>query len=257
MNTGAWIGIIAGLVGVVVAIAVVLMVAGTIGLYISGGILILFGGMAFLFYKLFFQQMILASRLEKTGVPGKGIIKEVIDTNVTINYNPQVKLVIEVKNSFGQTYIASVRTVVSRLQPFIYQPGMTVRLLIDPNDETKMILDTKNASANSTDFSFDNINVSALQTEMLTTQREGETILITGKPARAIIKKYTWLGIYLNGNNPYAELQIEVLPDNEPAFEAKVKTAIAAQSVSKYQPGQEIQVKYDMLDKSKVAVVHL
>lgn len=72
----------------------------------------------------------------------------------------------------------------------------------------------------------------------------------------AIIKKYTWLGIYVNGNNPYAEIEVEVLPSDGPAFEAKVKGTTSEQSVPKYQPEQEIFVKYDASDKSKVAIDH-
>jgi hypothetical protein len=79
---------------------------------------------------------------------------------------------------------------------------------------------------------------------------------ITGRSARAIIKKYTWLGVYVNGNNPYAEMELEVLPDDGPSFQCKAKGAISEQSISKYQPGQEIYVKYDPMDKTKVALDH-
>ena len=64
------------------------------------------------------------------------------------------------------------------------------------------------------------------------------------------------MGVYINGNNPYTEIEVEVLPGDGPAFEAKVKGAISEQSVPKYQPGQEIFVKYDASDKSKVAIDH-
>jgi hypothetical protein len=141
MNAGVWIGIIGGIAGLAIGIIAVLTTAGSLGIYISGGMLLLFGGMAFLFYKLFFQQMLLAGRLSKTGVPGKAVIKEVHDTGVTINNNPQVKLVLEVKNNLGQIYTATVRTLVSRIQPGIYQPGMTVPVKIDPENENNVIID--------------------------------------------------------------------------------------------------------------------
>ena len=62
--------------------------------------------------------------------------------------------------------------------------------------------------------------------------------------------------MYINGNNPYAEMEIEVLPDDAPAFQSKVKGAISEQSVAKYQRWQEIFVKYDASDHSKVAIDH-
>ncbi|MGC4100771.1 DUF3592 domain-containing protein [Ferruginibacter sp.] len=256
MNTGAWIGIIGGILGGAIGIACVIAFAGSIGLYIAAGMILLFVGMGYLFYKLLFQQMILAARLQKVGIPAKALIKDIQDTNVTINNNPQIKLVLELKNSFGQTYAAAVRTVISRFQPLMYQIGMTVPVLVDPADENKMVLDTTARATNTATTSFAAKNVSALGQDMMKEQQEGDSIRLMGRAAKAIIKKYTWLGIYVNGNNPYSEMVLEVLPADAPAFEATVKAAIAEQSVSKYQPGQEIFVKYDTMDNKKVAIEH-
>ncbi len=258
MNAGAWIGIIGGLIGLVVGVGSVFANAGTEGIYIASGMILLFGGMFFLFYKLFFGPMILASRLRKTGVPGKAVIKEVRDTGVTINNSPQVKLLLEIKNSFGQKYETTIRTLVSRLQPFIYQPGMTIPVLIDPKDDKIVVIDTSGGIQNSraaTSLS-DLGGESQLKSDLLKDQQRDDAIRLTGKSARAIVKKYTWLGININGNNPYAEIEVEVMPADAPAFSAKVKGAISEQSVSKYQPGEEIFVKYDAYDLTKVAIDH-
>lgn len=259
MNAGAWIGIIGGLIGLIVGIGSVLARGGESGIYIAAGILLVFGGMFFLFYKLFFAQMILASRLRKTGLPGKALIKEVRDTGVTINNSPQVKLVVEVKSSLGQVYTTTVRTLVSRLQPHLYQPGMTVPVLIDPKNENNVVIDFSGGTATkqrTTTSALGNQQESLLKDQLMKEQREGDAIRLTGVSARAIIKTYTPLGVNINGNNPYVEMEIEVLPADGPSFAAKVKGAISEQSVSKYQPGQEIYVKYDNYDHSKVAIDH-
>jgi len=141
MNPGLWIGIVGGIAGILVAIIAVLSVGRSSGIYFALGILFIGGGMSLLFYKLLFAPMILAARLKKTGIRGKALIKEVRDTGITVNNSPQVKLVVEVKNSLGQRYNATLRTLVSRLQPNLFQTGMTVPVLIDPNDENKMIID--------------------------------------------------------------------------------------------------------------------
>jgi hypothetical protein len=262
MNAGAWIGLAGGLIGVIVAIASVLMTTGSSGPYIALGIALIFGGMMYLFYKVLFAPMMLASRLKKEGIPGKALIKEVHDTGVTVNNSPQVKLLLEVKNSFGQKYTTTLRTLVSRLQPQLYQAGMTVPVLIDPKDENKMVIDfsdsiQQNVTAQSATTNFSTTaQIEALKDELMKMQNDGDAIRLTGKSARAIVKKYTWLGVNVNGNNPYAELEIEVLPDDGPAFAAKIKGAISEQSVPKYQPGEEIFVKYDSYDKSKVTIDH-
>jgi len=261
MNAGAWIGLAGGLIGIIVAIGAVLATGGSSGIYIAGGIVVVFGGMMFLFYKLFFGPMINASRLMKTGLPGKATITEVHDTGVTINNNPQVKLVLDVKNQFGQTYSTTIRTLVSRIQPNLYQPGMVVPVKIDPKDEKNVIIDfSAGAEQTSAKQKFASAismpQADAVKDELMKLQQEGDMLRITGRSARAIIKKYTWLGVYVNGNNPYAELELEVLPDDAPAFKATAKGAISEQSVAKYQPGQEVFVKYDALDKTKVALDH-
>ena len=141
MNAGVWVGIIGGIAGLAIGMAAVLTTAGSIGIYIAAGMLLVFGGMFFLFYKLFFQQMLLANRLAKTGLPGKALVKEVHDTGVTINNNPQVKLVLEVTNNLGMIYTATTRTLVSRLNPGMYQPGMKVPVKIDPENENNIVID--------------------------------------------------------------------------------------------------------------------
>jgi hypothetical protein len=257
MNPFVWIGIVGGLAGFGIAIASVLMTTGSEGLYIAAGMLLLAGGMGFLFYKLLFAPMILTSRLQKTGIAGKALVKEVRDTGVTINNNPQVKLLLEIKNTFGQKYTTTVRTLVSRLQPFVYQPGMTIPVLIDPKNENRVVIDTGGGRQSARPATgLTDANESQLKDELMKDQQRDDAIRLSGKAARAIVKKYTWLGININGNNPYAEIEVEVLPEDAPAFAAKVKGAIMESSVSKYQPGEEIFVKYDAYDHTKVAIDH-
>lgn len=259
MNAGAWIGLVAGAVGLLVGVGVVMMTAGDTGIYISLGMLALFGGMFYLFYRIFFKPMINASRLQKTGLPGKARILEVRDTGVTINNNPQVKLILEVKNSLGQTYQTHCRVMVSRLNPWAYQPGMELPVKIDPKNEQNVVIDFTNNSGNSaqgSSNSFNAGNTDALKAALEQMQAENNAISASGRSARAIVKKYTWLGAYVNGNNPWVELELEVLPDNSPSFSAKTKGVIAEASAPKFQPGEEIYVKYDLYDNSKVVIEH-
>ena len=256
MNAGMWIGIIGGLIGLIVGIGAVVATAGQSGIYIGMGMLVLFGGMFYLFYRIFFKPMINAARLQKTGLPGKATILEVKDTGVTINNNPQVKLILEVKNSFGQKYTTQCRVLVSRINPNAFMPGMEVPVKIDPKNEQNVVIDFSGSTQSSTRNSLSQPNEAALKSALEQMQKDNEAISLSGRPARAIIKKYTWLGAYVNGNNPYVELELEVLPENSSSFSGKAKGVIAEASVPKYQPGQEIFVKYDLYDNSKVTIDH-
>ncbi len=258
MNTGAWIGIGAGIAGILIAIIAVITTMGSSGIYITLGICALFGGMGFLFYKLFFGPMINAARLQKNGLPGKAKILDVKDTGVTINNNPQVKLILEVKNNFGQVYNAESRVLVSRINPNAYMPGMEIPVKIDPKNEKNVVIDFSagRPSASFASASIAQPNAAALQAELEQLQKDNDAISQSGKPARAIIKKYTWLGAYVNGNNPYVELEMEVLPENMASFSSKAKGVISEASVNKFQPGSEISVKYDFYDNSKIVIDH-
>ena len=54
MNAGVWIGIIGGIIGLLVGVGAVVATAGPTGIYIGLGMLVLFGGMFYLFYRIFF-----------------------------------------------------------------------------------------------------------------------------------------------------------------------------------------------------------
>lgn len=255
MNAGTWIGIIGGIIGLVVGVGAVVATGGKQGFYTGAGMLLLFGGIFYLFYRIFFKPMINASRLQKNGLPGRARILEVRDTGVTINNSPQVKLILEVKNSLGQKYTAETRALVSRINPGAYRPGMEVPVKIDPKNEMNVVLDYSGAQSASAG-SLPEINQEQIKAELGQIQKENEALLATGRPARAIIKKNTFLGVNVNGNNPYVELELEILPDNGASFSATTKGVIGEASVPKYQPGCTVFVKYDLYDNSKVVVDH-
>jgi len=256
MNAGIWVGIIAGIFGLVVGVGAVIATAGSKGIYIGIGMAALFGGIFYLIYRLVFKPMINSSRLQKVGLPGTARKLEGKDPGVTINNSPQVKLILEVKNSFGQKYTTQCRVLVSRINPGAYRPGMEVPVKIDPKNEMNVVIDFSGGRQSASSAIPDHPNPEAMKAELEQMQKDNEVILVSGKPARAIIKKVTMLGVNVNGNNPYVELELEVLPDNYPSFPGKAKGVIGEAALPKYQPGCTVFVKYDLYDNSKVVVVH-
>jgi len=255
MNAGIWIALIGGIIGLLAGVIAVIATAGSMGIYMGVGMVALFGGMFYLFYRLFFKPLINASRLQKTGLPGTARIIEVKDTGVTINNNPQVKLILEVKNNFGQKYNTECRVLVSRINPGAYLPGMEIPVKIDPKNEMNVVVDFSGGNQTAGALPAQP-NPELMKAELEQMQKDNEAILVSGKPARAIIKKLTPLGVNVNGNNPYVELELEVLPDNYPSFPGKAKGVIAKASLPKYQPGCTVFVKYDLYDNSKVVIEH-
>ena len=136
-----WIGIVGGILGVLVGVYAVLRAGGPGSIYIAGGMIVVFGGMGFFFYKLLWWPKFNTKRLQKTGIPAKAKILEVHNTNITVNNNPQIKLMLEIKNNFGQVYTTACRMIISRLKPRLFQAGMEVPVKIDPKNEKNVIID--------------------------------------------------------------------------------------------------------------------
>jgi citrate lyase gamma subunit len=256
MNAGIWLGIVGGIIGLLVGVSSVIMTGGSVGIYIAAGMLFFFGGMFYLFYRVFFKDMINTSRLQKTGISGTARILEVRDTGITINRSPQVKLMLEIKNSLGQRYTASCRALVSRINPRAFVPGMEVPVKIDPKNEMNIALDF--SSAKQSDYTINTsvpaTNITLLHTDISQLQKENEAILLSGKPARAIIKKIIPLGASAAIGLQLVEIELEVLPESYPAFSGKAKGLFSETAMNNYQPGNMIQVKYDLYDNSKVVV---
>jgi hypothetical protein len=254
-NAGVIIGLALGVIGLAVGLAVAFTAIDIqqhpwIALVTVGPIL-LFG---FLIYTMIIAPMIKHRRLTRIGIPAIARILQVRDTGITVNNQPQVKLIVEVKNSFGQRYEATLRTLVSRINPYVFQPGMEIPVLVDPKDEKQIIIDPNGENRRQQQQQSSAFSQNDLEAELAALKQEYESLMISGQRARALIKNNRWLGVYVNGQNPYTELEVEVLPDDKPAFGATIKAVIAEISVEKYQPGKEVFVKYDIYNPTRVTI---
>ena len=110
-------------------------------IYIATALVAVFGGIGLLFYKFLWGPRSNIRRLKKNGIPGRAKILEVHNTNITVNNNLQIRLVMELKNNFGQVYTSACKMIVSRLKPKYFQPGKEVNVKIDPNNEKSVIVD--------------------------------------------------------------------------------------------------------------------
>jgi hypothetical protein len=135
------IGIVGGTAGVLIAAVAVIRAGGPNRFLISGALIVVFGGMGYGLYKFLWQPRFNVRYLQKSGIPGKAKILEVHETNIAINNNPQLKLIIELKNSAGDLYKTTCKTIVSRAQPIHFQPGKEVSVKIDPKNEKNIMID--------------------------------------------------------------------------------------------------------------------
>lgn len=264
MNIGMIIGLLGGLIGIVVAIAAVIATKSYFALII---IALVVGIMGTTFWKVLFRPMMISNRLAKVGVGATAKVMEVKDTGVTVNNSPQIKLLLEVTPPNGQPYLVETKQLISRLQTAMYQEGTILQVLIDPNDKDYISLDYEGKGGGMTsggNFDSDSVPVGPwagmrkqeAEKKLVDIDAKNKEIFSYGTSSRAIVTKYTWLGIYVNGQNPAVEIEVQVLPVDRPAFGATTIGVIMEQSVPKFQAGEEIYVKYDPNYTSKVTIEH-
>jgi hypothetical protein len=263
MNWGMWIGLGGAAIGLIVGIGAVVATKDWLGLIIMA---VVIGIVGTVFWKVLFGPMMLNSRLAKSGFATMARVVEVSDTGVTVNNAPQVKMLLEVTPPNGSAYLVETKQLISRLQTSMYQPGSMIPVLIDLNDKDRIVINYEGkGGAGGQQAANNNLTsvptgpwagmpIAEAEKKLFDNDARNKELLTYGTSAMAIVTKYTWLGIYVNGENPAVELEAHVLPTDKPAFEATMIGVLSEKSVSKFQPGEEIYVKYDPNNPAKVTI---
>jgi hypothetical protein len=261
MGVGGWIGIIVGGLGGLLGMTVAIIASPIFGSIFTFVFIAIFGGVFWSIYR----PMMIQNKLMKTGVSATATVLEVRDTGVTVNNSPQIKLLLEVTPPMGMQYKVETKVLISRLQTYAFQSGMTIAVKIDPNDKDKIAIDysggaTDTGSSYTTGYSqqqnYTPEQIQQLQADLMKTNDENMKLMSYGESAKAIVLKYTDTNIKVNGENPAVILELEVMPMTRSPFKATAKGVIMVTSVPKFQPGEEIFVKFDPNDISKVTVEH-
>jgi hypothetical protein len=214
--------------------------------------------MFFMVYRSFIKTSFNLSRLLKKGIRGTSTVLSVAETGTLINRQPLCRIEMQIEIPGQPAYNATTKRVISYFQVSQFQPGTQLHVMVDPANNQKVEImnasDAKNENnplANASPQQMDE-----LKEKLAEMQKENDRIKAVGTYSKAIVTKFTNMGVNVNGLNPLATIEIQVMPDNEPAFGATVKGVIKQTSIQLYQPGEEIFVKYDPYDKSKVAIEH-
>jgi hypothetical protein len=80
----------------------------------------------------------------KNGVTAQARVMKVWDTGVSINDNPQVGLQLHVTPSMSAAFDAEMKTIVSRLNAALVQPGITAEVKYDSQNPKRMQIVTLN-----------------------------------------------------------------------------------------------------------------
>ena len=193
--------------------------------------------------------------LMATGETAQATILNMWDTGVTINDNPRIGMLLEVRPNNRPAFQVEVKQVVSRVQTAQYQPGQMLEVKFDPNDTKKVVISAIIAGGMMQQTPSP-AATAQLQATLQQQDAMNQQIIATGEAASATVLSVTPTGINVNGNNPYVSLSLQVTPSGRPPFVAQTQAVIAVQSVQKYQPGAVIHVRFDPQNTARVAVEH-
>lgn len=82
-----------------------------------------------------------ALELEKAGRPAEATILEISDTGMTLNDDPVVDFILEVRPEGKEAYQAKTRMPISRIKIPQFQPGAVLRVNYDPNNPSRVSFD--------------------------------------------------------------------------------------------------------------------
>ena len=92
-------------------------------------------------------------RLLGSGLRANGKIIELWDTNVTVNKQPQIGMVIEVTPSIGISFKSEIKLVISRLDTSYYQVGVNCIVRYNPNNTKTIVIESVGSSLDNQDGS--------------------------------------------------------------------------------------------------------
>lgn len=78
--------------------------------------------------------------LQKRGVTAEAAILKVWDTGMTVNDDPVVGLLLEVRPTSADPYQAETKALISRIDVPQFQPGHVIPVVYDPNDPKQVAI---------------------------------------------------------------------------------------------------------------------
>ena len=210
--------------------------------------LIVLGATGFFLYRLF-KGMSQNSGLVKAGVAAPAVILDVQDTGVSMNNSLQARLTLQVTPADRPPFQAVTTTFVNRFQVGLLVPGASVQVKYDPNDITKVAVESLSAGGMNAS------NLQSVQAAVLAQDQYYEQLRRTGEEAIATILTAEETNIRAAEGGSVFRFTFEVKPRIGDPFRAETQAAIADASRYKYAVGKQVYVRYDPYgDKKQVAL---
>jgi hypothetical protein len=206
------------------------------------------GVTGFFLYRMF-KGMSANQGLMKTGIPASAVILEVQDTGVTMNNSMQARLTLQVTPANRPSFQSVATAFVNRFQVGMLVPGASVQVKYDPNDISKVAVESLGATGMST------ASMQSVQAAVLAQDQYYEQLRRTGEEALATILTADETNIRAAEGGSVFRFTFDVKPRVGESFRAETQAAIADGSRYKYSVGKQVYVRYDPNgDRKQVAL---
>ena len=101
---------------------------------------ILTSGVAFAGYWFFFRPAFVALNIMQIGEPAMAIILEMHETGLTVDHNPRIKLLLEIRHSSMVPYEVELKQNIKKDELKNYQVGRTLQVKVDSRDPKKVAI---------------------------------------------------------------------------------------------------------------------
>lgn len=178
------------------------------------------------------------------GVPAAARIVAVAQAGMSMTVNTiqfyKLNIDVQVMGKNGDEWPARLTHMVDLTNLSVLRPGEVINVIYDPENPSHVI-----PGSNSAVEAFTQGMTADLQQRLRNMEATIAALSASGVPAKAQIREYQLLHPNITPGGDFIHLAVTVLPDHDREFDASFDVAIASASTHKFQPGQNIYVKYD------------
>jgi hypothetical protein len=235
---------------------------------------------------LFVISAIRTRKLLQTGEIAQATILSINTTGVTVNDNPQARFALEVRPANRPPFRAEAKKIVSMFEIMQYQPGTILEVRFDPNKPSEIAIAGIIAPARTINimqpFMGGNMPINAqvinmnpnpmmgmnqgmvapnpapqspqVQEILQRIENLNRELSLTGEAAPANVIAAWDMNIQDAWGSRVMGFMVQVRPISRESFQAEAKAIVPPNLIPRFQPGANIQVRFDRDDITKIAI---
>jgi len=215
-----------------------------------------------------------ARNLLQTGTPAPAVIMDIQDTGWRVNDQPQAKVTLQVTPTDRPPFQAVITQTFDVFDLSSLAPGAPAQVRFDPTNPSKIVIESLGAAAGAMvapgmmvpnammPGSMGTPNMvnqqmvnQQLQQSLLVQDQYFAQLRITGTEAHAKVVSMVNMNIRNEDTGWVFHIMLDVTTPTGEHFQSQTQAAILDASQYKYQPGQEVIIRYDPNNKEQVALV--